>query len=350
MGKPGNQEPPRKPFIIPVFIPHQGCPHQCLFCNQKAVTGLQAPRGADDLRGPIDTFLQFRRDRRRKTEIAYYGGSFLGLPAPLRRESLALAAQFVARGQVDGIRFSTRPDNITAARLDQLAAFPVTTVELGAQSMEDHVLEAAQRGHSAADTCSAVARLKRRGYRVGLQMMVGLPGETQQGAMLSGRRLAALAPDFVRIYPTVVLPGTGLAQRFRQGRFRPLSLEQAVVQVKELYALFSARGIPVIRMGLPASPGLVSGRDLVAGPFHPAFGHLVHAAGFYDRAAALLESTPPAGPEVTLHVHPRSISRMRGLANSNLKRLKQVYRLKQIRVRADAGLDRDVVRLDGPTG
>ena len=184
--------------------------------------------------------------------MSFYGGNFLGLESPKILSLLAEADRFARSGAVDSIRFSTRPDTITPERLDLVSGFPVATVEIGAQSMDDGVLAQSRRGHSAEDTRTAVRRLKARGLEVGLQMMVGLPGDTPEKALETAREIAALSPDFVRIYPTLVLKNSRLATWYHQGRYAPLSLDAAVSDVADFYAFFSLRRIPVIRMGLQA--------------------------------------------------------------------------------------------------
>ena len=254
---------------------------------------------------------------------------------------LDLADEFFSRGLVDGIRFSTRPDTIDAGRLDILENYPVATVELGVQSMDDQVLTAAGRGHSAADTIQAVAALKARQLGIGLQMMVGLPGDSDARTLKTARQMADLSPDCVRIYPTVVVENSRLAQWFKKGKYMPLALEDAVTLVKKVYLLFSQENIAVIRMGLQASGDLDDGSTVLAGPYHPAFGHLVYSEIFWDNALKAIEAAGVVKDPLTIFVNPRSISKMRGLNNSNIKRLKRNYRFELIEVVPDASLAED---------
>lgn len=324
---------PKKPFIVPVFIPHAGCPHRCIFCNQADIT--QSPDGAcssEAVRSRIGAFLKYKGGGRSMVQVSFYGGNFLGLDFPEIRRLLAEADRFVRSGAVDGIRFSTRPDTITSDRLDLLAEFPVTTVELGVQSMDDGVLAQAQRGHTAEDTRTAVQRLKLRGFEVGLQMMVGLPGDTPEKTLETAGEMAALSPDFVRIYPTLVLKNSRLAAWHRRGRYVPLSLDAAVSGVADLYAFFARRRIPVIRMGLQASAALDDPETVVAGPYHPAFGHLVFSNLFLTCAARLLAGERPLSGAVVIQVHPRNISRMRGLKNRNVEILKEMFHINRLKI------------------
>ena len=337
---------PEKPFIIPIFIPHAGCPHRCVFCNQSDISpsteGACAP---GTMRSQIETFLKYKGPGRGEVQISFYGGTFLGLNLPEIRRLLTEAARFVHMGAVDGIRFSTRPETITPDRLDLLSEFPVTTVEIGAQSMDDNVLALSRRGHTAADTRTAVRRLKARKVEIGLQMMVGLPGDTPEVALETAGEIAALAPDFVRIYPTVVLKNSLLEVWYRRGRFVPLSLDAAVSGVAELYTFFARRGIPVIRMGLQASSALDGAGTVVAGPYHPAFGHLVFSNLFLSCAARLLQSGGPPSDAAVIQVHPRNISRMRGIKNGNVEILKEMFHVNRLKIVPDPDVSTAAVRV-----
>ena len=339
-------EHPARPFIIPVFIPHSGCSHRCVFCNQHTITGVQSPiPSSAQLDHILHEFLSYRRPDRQPPQLAFYGGNFLGLdPADIRR-LLETTGKFITRGDIIGIRFSTRPDTVNPDTLRLLTQTPVTAVELGVQSMDDEVLAYAQRGHTAADTIRAVALLKQHGYTIGLQAMVGLPGDTAKSALAGAGRMAALKPDFVRIYPTLVIAGSRLAHMYRQGDYQPMSLEAAVWQVKRIYLLLRSRRIDVIRMGLQATAELDRGSNVIAGPYHPAFGQLVHSAVFLDRAADVLLKAGANGRGFTLAVHPRNISNLRGQKNGNLAILGARFGISVIGVVADPALSVDEVAL-----
>ncbi len=347
---PANQP---GPFVVPIFIPQAGCPHQCVFCNQRAITGTAAAMPAvDRLTEEISRFLAFRRDNRALAEIAFFGGNFLGQDPDDIQALLEIAAGFVREGKADGIRFSTRPDTIDERRLDFISPYPVRTVELGVQSMDDRVLALSRRGHSAADTVRAVRLLKQRGYKTGLQMMVGLPGEDASGAIDTARQVAALEPDFVRIYPTLVIKGSPLEQWYRSGRYDPLTLEDCIERVKALFLLFNNKNIPVARIGLQANEGLDTGRDLVAGPYHPALGQMVVSGVLFDKAAEQIASL---GDEfsggVEIRVHPRMISTLRGQKNGNIRRLKERFpHMGRISVAGDPDMEEMGVGVDTGAG
>ena len=345
-------QPNSKPLIVPVFLPHAGCPHRCVFCNQNAITS--APSGLpseSELESAIGQFLSYTLKRHSTTQIAFFGGNFLGLDIAVVEAFLRLAQRFVRDGRVDSIRFSTRPDTIGRKRLDVLAGYSVRTVELGVQSMVDDVLRQSRRGHTAAQTAAAVKLLRTEGYAVGLQMMVGLPGDSGDRALETAHRLVDLQPDFVRIYPTVVLKGSRLAEWYRAGRFRPLSLESAVELVKAIYVIFYRHDIPVVRMGLQEAGDMAEEDAVLAGPFHPAFGHLVHAALFLEMARRLLSHREERAVTITLKTHPRSISKMKGLKLSNINVLRGQFNLRSLTVEPDPTLPEDGLRLnDDETG
>ncbi len=333
-----------KPLVIPIFIPHAGCPHHCIFCNQTTVTGTAArmPTSAD-IYSEIQRFLQYRKPHRNRAEVSFYGGNFLGIQPEKIHELLSATLPFIEDGTVDGLRFSTRPDTIDAHRLALLADYPVSTVEIGVQSMSDAILKTAGRGHTAEDTVRAVGLLRQKTYRIGLQMMVGLPGDDFAATMATGRAIAALSPDFVRIYPTLVLEGSALAELYRKSRYVPLPISECIDRVKTLYRLFSGAGIAVTRMGLQASTELDSGTTVLAGPYHPALGHMVLSDLLLDRAVAQIEARKTLAGPIVLYVHPRSISRMRGLKNRNIAVIKKRFGIDAIRVKADPAIGADDV-------
>jgi len=334
------------PLIIPIFIPQLGCPHQCVFCSQPAIT--DTPRRCptpDQIRREIRRFLKYGKRPSSTVQISFFGGNFLGLkPASIQR-LLEVASEFVQNGTVDSIRFSTRPDTVCEKRLDLLTGFPVSTIELGVQSMEDRVLDLVERGHRAADTAAAAGRVKEKGYQLGLQMMVGLPGDSEEGAMETARRMAALAPDFVRIYPTLVLEGSPLADWFRSGRYRPMPLDACVTLVKRLYLFFRACHIPVIRIGLQASDGLNAESGLVAGPYHPAFGHKVYAEIVLDAIVSTIQDLTGLPDTLVIAAHPRMVSRVQGLKKENLSHLKQTFHLEKVLLLQDPKLAKDHIRV-----
>ncbi|MDY6909437.1 MAG: radical SAM protein [Thermodesulfobacteriota bacterium] len=280
-----------RPRIYPVFLPHAGCPYRCVYCNQYAVTGSGRREGADLLRGRAAVEDRAERSRRSGVpgEIAFYGGTFTALPEALLDGLLEAAAAGVRDGVFTGIRFSTRPDAVSEDTVRRLQAFPIRTVELGAQSLSDAVLFASRRGYRAAAVEAAARRVRAAGWALGIQLMVGLPGETPSRFQGTISKAVALRPDFVRLYPALVLRDTGLARWFESGRYRPLSLDQAVERCAFAFDRFLKSGISVARMGLHADPELDRPGTILAGPCHPAFGYLVRVRWWRNRVDAVLE-------------------------------------------------------------
>ena len=310
-------------MIIPIFIPQGGCPHQCVFCNQHVITNQNRIPTPFEIREKIKKFLQYAKTGR-QVQVAFFGGNFLGLPARMVTNLLETAGEFIHAGKVECLRFSTRPDTINAKTLELLTDYPDTIIEIGVQSMHDSILELCQRGHTVADTIAAVECLHRANFKIGIQIMVGLPGGSHALAIASAHKIVALKPTFVRIYPAIVLANSPLAQQYYQGTYTPLSLKTSVDWVKDIYLIFQKANITVIRMGLQTEEGLEDA--IIAGPFHPAFGHLVFDAVFLDAAYKLIKtSNLNKQDSIHLKVHPCNLSKMRGLKNRNLKVLQKKF-------------------------
>ncbi|MDI6798301.1 MAG: radical SAM protein, partial [Desulfatibacillaceae bacterium] len=321
------------PLVIPVFLPHAGCPHRCTFCNQRAVTGQAEPDPAGALREIGEKLALADADKASCVEIAFFGGNFLGTKPDIRLAYLEAAGFFCQKGLAAGIRFSTRPETICPSSLKELEGFNIRTVEIGVQSFDESVLAACCRGHSAEDSRNAAGQVKNAGYSLGIQLMVGLPEQSRESAIQSARQAVALCPDFVRVYPTLVLEQSPLASLWRKGAYKPLSLEEAVSICAGMLAVFVEAGIPVARMGLCEDPALSVPGAVLAGPRHPAFGHLAQCALFLAKARQLLEGASRPGDHVRLAVHPASVSRIRGHGNANVQILKKEFSLKALEIR-----------------
>lgn len=313
--------------LIPLFIPHAGCPNACVFCDQRKITGMDTPVTPEMAQEQIREGLSHAGEG---CEVAFYGGSFTALLPETQEALLGAAAPFLRSGEVRALRVSTRPDAIDEQVCIRLRAYGVKTVELGCQSVDDRVLELSGRGHTGADIIRAARLLKREGFSLILQMMTGLPEDDGAASRRTAQTLAALKPDGVRIYPTVVLKGTELERQLLLGSYREHRVEDAVPLCAELYELFLAAGIPVIRLGLNPTEDL-SGGEAVAGAYHPALGELVLSELFLRRARTLLrEKTLPEG--AVLSVHPSRISVMVGQKRRNLRILQGEFGLKWIKV------------------
>ena len=266
-----------KPFgMIPFFIPHVGCPYVCTFCNQSRITGQSgiSHLTPEYIQQTIKDYVGTKRCEK-FWNVAFYGGSFTAIPKDLQHKLLMPAYEMLQRGIIDGIRCSTRPDTVGDEAITLLQSYGVKTVELGVQSMNDGILVDAKRGHTAQEVVEAIARLKQRDMTVGVQLLPGLKGETWQTIIETAITVAALQPDFIRIYPVLVIENTELAEQYRAGEYEPLSTELAIQYCAFLKDWFEQYGIEVIRTGLQSTEELDSGNSLVAGPYEPAMGELV---------------------------------------------------------------------------
>ena len=311
--------PSFKSLVIPVFIPHRGCPHQCLFCNQNVITGQTAEVFPQEIEKTITTWLARSRSRAR-VQVAFYGGSFTCLPEERQVKMLRVVQPFLRRGDVHCIRLSTRPDCIDSAICTFLKRMGVAIVELGVQSLDDDVLLRSRRGHTAEDCRRAVCVLKEAGIEVGIQLMPGLPGENSLSFLKGVRGIIELAPAFVRLYPVLVVNHSGLAEIYRLGDYRPLTMNRAVAFCRRAKEMFLQAGIQVIRIGLQPSVSLE--KDLLAGPYHPAFGELVAARDWFKRMRALLAGYP-AG-RLTVAISKQDLSAFLGPKRININRLAQL--------------------------
>ena len=304
---------------IPIFVPHRGCMHDCVFCNQKRITGQAGDVTPEAAAQTIEQSLQtIGADTR--AEAAFFGGSFTAIPRAEQEAFLRAAQPYVKSGKLNGIRLSTRPDCISRENLAMLASYGVTSIELGVQSTDEAVLLKSRRGHTAADVAHAVGLIREYDFELGLQMMLGLPGDTREKALQTAADIVSLSPDTARIYPTIVIRDSALCDLYEAGRYTPLILEEAVEQSAQIYKMFTQHGICVLRMGLMASEDMCQGRAIVAGPFHPAFGELVHARLFLDKIRAALRGY--SGTQAVLRVNPKDLSKAIGNRRKNIETIK----------------------------
>ena len=315
--------------IVPVFVPHWGCRHACVFCDQRQITGQRLPATARTVEEAMRQAAALPPGAKR--QLAFYGGSFTAIPPQEQEKLLAAAQEYVRRGDLTSLRLSTRPDAIDEETLERLKRYDVETIELGAQSMDDEVLRLCGRGHSAADVEAASGQIKEAGFSLVLQMMTGLPGSSEERDLETARRLRALQPNAVRIYPTVIVRGTELERLWRAGLYTEHTVEDAVRVCAKLVPLFEEAGIPILRLGLNPT-GELSGGAAVGGAYHPALGELVRSRILRTRAEELLCGIEP-GTSVTLGVNARELSQMIGQKRENIAYLKERFMLKELTVR-----------------
>ena len=311
---------------ISIFVPHLGCPRQCSFCEQNTITGRRQapPPGQADVLAAAELAARSLDDAdRAQAEIAFFGGSFTAIDRAYMLNLLAAAREAVERYGFRGIRCSTRPDAVDGEVLDILLAHRVTAVELGAQSMDDGVLLANRRGHTAGDTRRAAGLIQSAGLELGLQMMTGLYQSTPEKDLATARAFVELHPATARIYPTIVLPGTELAELWRAGAYQPQTLEEAIPLCARLLDILEGAGIRIIRVGLHASQEVEEKR--LAGPYHPAFRQLAESERILQRLQGELN-----GPGAyRVEIHPKDISTALGQGRRNLARLEELgFRVK----------------------
>jgi histone acetyltransferase (RNA polymerase elongator complex component) len=313
--------------IIPIFVPHLRCPNDCVCCNQRTISGSLRPAGPED----VVRALEEAKGKTEGAELAFYGGSFTAVPEERQRALLEAARPYRESGFLGSLRVSTRPDAVTVEKLRLLRGYGVETVELGAQSMDDRVLRLSGRGHTAADTADAAKLVKGAGMRLVLQLMTGLPGADRLSDLRSAQSVAAMRPDGVRIYPTVILRGTPLEALWRAGKYRAHTVSDAVETCAPIAAIFLEAGIPILRLGLNPTEAL-SGGEAVGGAYHPALGELVYGKLYLEMAREKLRALPGRPRRVKLLVAENRVSRMTGRGRCNLLALRWEFGLEEISV------------------
>ena len=289
-----------KHYNIPIFIPELACPFQCAFCNQEKISGHNLIPDDAEIIQIIQDHLNSFREKNRFVEVAYFGGSFTGIPFEQQEHFLGLVQPFIKNGSVQSIRLSTRPDYIDREILTMLKKYNVGTIELGAQSLDDEVLKKSHRGHSAKQVEDASKLIHEFGFKLGLQMMIGLPGDSLEKSLATAKKIVELGADNTRIYPALVIKGTAMHQWFEKRKYNPLSLEEAVNWTKQILPVFENAGVKIIRVGLHPSEGLLTGEELIAGPFHISFRELVLTEIWNDKLKPLLKTHQGKNIKITV--------------------------------------------------
>lgn len=332
-------------MIIPIFVPHKGCPNDCIFCNQKKISGQIEEMTTEKIPYIIEMHLSTKKPGD-SAEIAFYGGSFTAIDQAVQEDFLKTAYQYVQAGKVSEIRISTRPDSITREILKRLKLYGVSTVELGVQSLDDEVLSASCRGHNAECVFRSSDLVKSQGLKLGIQTMTGLPKDTDEKCLETARKVISIAPDFVRIYPVLVIKGTALETQFLGGTYIPHTLEEAVELCSKLLELYESNGISVIRIGLQASENIREGSmsDVLAGPVHPAFRQLVEAKLMLGHMIRQINEKRLSGVQcLNILTGSSNISNVNGHKKSNLKYLYDHYSFKKIHVIPDDKLLKEII-------
>ena len=333
-----------KHINVALFVPDEGCPHRCSFCNQKTISGKTERLTADDVKNAAETALMSKYDCK-TGEIAFFGGSFTAIERAYMLSLLEAAKPYIENKSFKGIRISTRPDCIDKEILTVLRSYGVTAIEIGCQSMSDRVLSLNERGHTAKDIETSARLIKEYGFELGVQMMTGLYGDDDETALETARKLIELQPDTARIYPTVVLEGTKLCELYRTGEYKPQTTDEAVVLCSKLVRLFCDSGVKVIRVGLHSGGNVADG--YVAGAYHPAFRQLVNSRIYLDVLFEALHRQNISGGEITVSVAPESVSDFVGQKRSNIKEMERHGF--SVRVKADESLQQSQIKLQGNT-
>ena len=319
----------KKRYIIPVFVPHLGCPNDCSFCNQKKISGEEKEVTPEDVKQTIEYYLKQFKEKDAIKEVAFFGGSFTGIPVKQQEALLQAAYEYVKQKKIDSIRISTRPDYIDKKILKSLKSYQVKTIELGVQSSNDYILKKCRRGHTFEDVKKASKLIKRFGFILGHQMMVGLPESTRLDDLNTAKELAKLKPKIMRIYPVLVIKGTQLEKEYQKGEYEPLTLEQAVERCKELCYFFGKKKIRVIRIGLQNTETISHienpNSEIVAGPYHETFRQLVESSICYDTILEKIKQFNVKVKEVEICVHPKNVNNVVGYKKENIHKLKDIY-------------------------
>lgn len=313
-------------YIIPIFVPHKGCPNQCIFCNQKKISGQIKDITAEDVRNTIEEYLKINNEVNYKNiEVAFYGGSFTGIEYEKQIELLEVVNEYIKKQKINSIRLSTRPDYINQAILDYLKKYGVRLIELGVQSMNNEVLNRSMRGHTREDVINASNLIKKNDILLGLQMMVGLPLSDEEKEIKTAEEFIKLKPYCVRIYPVLVIKDTPLEEEYYKGEYQACDLDRAVSISATLLQMFKKENINVIRIGLQTTDNINEGKDVVAGPFHPAFGALVSEYIRFLEIEKYIKKNSLYGKDLIIRANNKEINMIIGNKRKNILKIKDIY-------------------------
>lgn len=319
----------KKEYIIPIFVPHLGCKKCCTFCNQRTISGEKKQVTAEDVTKTIEYYLKNFKDEHKYVEVAFFGGSFTAIEREKQEELLTAVQPYIKNKKVDSIRLSTRPDAIDKSILKMLKKYHVKTIELGVQSSNNYILARCKRGHSFEDVIKASKLIRLYGFNLGHQIMVGLPDSNEKDDIQTAKDSIKLRPKMVRIYPVLVIKGTELEDEYEKGDFIPLTVSQAVERSKEIVKLFNQKHIQIIRVGLQNTDTItdVSKKEseVIAGPYHPAFGQLVEDSIWYDKIVEKIKNINAKVIKVEIEANPKNINNIIGHKKENIKKLKDTY-------------------------
>lgn len=315
-------------YIIPIFVPHRGCNNMCVFCNQRKISGEINDLTSDDVERIIEEYLKINSDvSYNNIQVAFYGGSFTGIEKEKQIEFLEVTKKYIENKKIESVRLSTRPDYINYEILQYLKEYGVKTIELGVQSLNQNVLDASKRGHSEEVVYSASKAIKEYGFELGLQMMIGLPNSNEELEYETAKKIISLNPNIVRIYPTLVIKDTELAQMYELGVYKPYTIEKSIEICAKLLQCFENHDINVIRIGLQTTDNINEGKDVLAGPFHPSFGELVRQRQIRNVIEDKIKNECIKN-DIVIYCNNKDISKIVGNRKCNIKYFKDKFDIK----------------------
>lgn len=331
-------------YIIPIFVPMEGCPHQCVFCNQDKITNSDEEKvDGQFVRDTIDEYISTIQNKDATIEVSFFGGTFTGIPIEKQNELLAVAKEYKDKCIIDKIHMSTRPDYIDVNILDNLKRFDVDVIELGVQSLDEEVLRESGRGHSVEDVTRASKLINDYGITLGHQIMLGLPSDTEEKDIYSVKESIKMNPKIARIYPSLVITDTPMAKMFKRGTYEPYSLEKAVDVSKILYKMYKEAGVNVIRIGLQPTENISEGGDVIAGPFHSAFRELVDSSIISDE---IIKCANENDGDINIYVNNNTISKIYADKKRYFLKTKESLKDRNIKVSIDNTLEKNVIKVE----
>ncbi|MGO1580970.1 MAG: elongator complex protein 3 [Peptoniphilaceae bacterium] len=333
-----------KKNIIPIFVPHLGCPNDCVFCNQRKIACEQETIDRFMVENIIEEYLTYFQDKQ-NVELAFYGGSFSAIDISIQNELLSVAKKYKELGIIKKVRISTRPDCINQDILKNLKNYEVDTIELGVQSLNDEVLLASNRGHNTQCVYDSSKLIKEFGFKLGLQQMIGLPKDDFKKSFYTAKEFVKLKPDFVRIYPALVIKDTKMEEDFLENKYNPLTLNETVLICKEIFKLYTLNNIPIIRIGLQATNNIQLGEDVVSGPFHPSIRQIIEGEVLFDVLEEYFMNINTENLELTINASNRNISNLSGQKSSIKTKILQKMKLKKLKLIGDKKIGDEILIL-----
>ena len=334
----------KRHYIIPIFVPHEGCPHNCVFCNQNLITGNTQKMTITKAREIIELNLKTIKRENSIIEISFYGGTFTAIDIEKQKLFLALAKEYKDNGFVDFIHMSTRPDYINEEILENLKNYSADIIELGVQSMDDEVLLKSGRGHSSEIVYEASRLIKEYGFTLGHQIMVGLPSDSFKKDFETAEKIIEMKPDIARIYPALVIKDTPMQQLYLNNEYKPYTLKEGVEISKYLFSMLSINKINVIRVGLQPTEDINVGKDIIAGPFHPAFKELVEGSLINDMLIYFM-----SGREFTfvdIKINEKDISKLYANSKEYFSYMKNTIKSPSVKVSQCSYVERGTILLE----